>query len=252
MARDFDGTDDELRVPDAASLDLNDWSIACWAYFDALDADRNLISKRDNAGSTINYALNHSATNMQVFYTPSVGNFRVLTVPLSGNFVTGTWYHLIGTATTSGGNTDLRLFKNGALLGGPTNFSGVPQAITAYLSLGHNQGVEFLNGRMAQVCIWNRALSANEANAVYRGGPLVAPSGLVAYLELFGYGTQEPDWSGSGNHATTITGTMVIDHPPLRPPFGFDRGWMGAFTAIAGAAAVPYQPWTQRAPVLAQ
>lgn len=64
-------------------------------------------------------------------------------------------------------------------------------------------------------------------------------SGLVVYLQ-FGYnGTStQPDWSGNGNSGTVTGATLTPDHVPLMPPFGFDIGWQGAFTAsVAGARA---------------
>lgn len=53
---------------------------------------------------------------------------------------------------------------------------------------------------------------------------------LFSILGYAGTGTQ-PDWSGSGNNGT-VTSATVGDHVPIGLPFGFDLGWMGAFTSL--------------------
>ena len=73
---------------------------------------------------------------------------------------------------------------------------------------------------------------------------------IYCQLGYAGTGTQ-PDWSGNGNNGTVTGATVTPDHVPMRPIFHAGRAWSGAFTAAA-AAALPYQPWLLRAPVLAQ
>lgn len=51
----------------------------------------------------------------------------------------------------------------------------------------------------------------------------------------FNGSSAQADWSGNSNNGT-VTGATVTDHVPLPPPFGFDLGWQGTFTAAAAAS----------------
>jgi len=81
-------------------------------------------------------------------------------------------------------------------------------------------------GRLAELRIYNVALSPSEIVTLYNGGGPPGnpqPSALVGYWKLPGTASPEPDSSGNGNNA------VLSANPPLAgpdPPFGGNR-WLG-------------------------
>ena len=86
--------------------------------------------------------------------------------------------------------------------------------------------------RIACVGIHNVILTAGEIKTAMRRG--WTPRGLV-FFSLVGH---DADLSGSAR-TPTVSGTSIVDGPPIGPPFGFDLGWMGAFTAAGAVAGHP-------------
>jgi hypothetical protein len=103
--------------------------------------------------------------------------------------------------------------------------------VTAFA--GDNGGGEAAGCRIANLRVWpNVILTADQiVSHQWRMLPVVAGCKLWTEYGYNGTSTQ-PDWSGNGN-AGTVTGATVGDHVPLGPPFGYDLGWEGAFTAAA-------------------
>ena len=129
-----------------------------------------------------------------------------------GGFTVGQWYHL---ALSSNGTT-VTVYKNGISQGTMSNINTTIKAIGAYSDGGAGH-----NGSMDDVRIYNRALSANEVQQLYKQGAAkvgVSPStssgqltqGLVGYWTFDGANTvwtsssagTATDGSGNGNTGT--------------------------------------------------
>ena len=89
-------------------------------------------------------------------------------------------------------------------------------------------------GIIGRVAMWNVQLAAGDVSALHGGcSPLrVKPANLKCWWELSG--GLLVDWSGN-DLLLTASGAVIADNPPVAPPFGFDLGWQGAFTAAAAA-----------------
>ena len=243
MARSFNGTSDFISVADASSLDLSNAFTLAFFFKPPSEAGwRGLVNKRAGGNNATNYGINYNQDAgtdlLQFLYKTGAGAFRILSTAFAANWPAGTWHHFLGTATQNGTSTDLRIYKNGSLLAGPSTLADNVAPNNVALEIGRSSvgAGEFTGSTIAEVALWNRAISAAEAAAIYYRGPLAVPSGLVFWQRL-GMGSPEPDWSGNVNNGT-LTGTTVADHPPVGPAFGFDFGWRGAFTA-AGAGPAP-------------
>jgi hypothetical protein len=86
----------------------------------------------------------------------------------------------------------------------------------------------YANGLIAEVAIWSVALTATEANALWRRrSPLaIRPESLVAYYPLGGFWVQaDSDVWKSGLDLTAMNSPTWADHAPLfhRPQFGGHR-----------------------------
>lgn len=84
-----------------------------------------------------------------------------------GSASTGTWYHLVGVREGS----TAKLYLDGTLLlsGSITGTGGVTAGGDFYIG-GFNGSQGLINGNLDEIGIWNRALTAEEVQALYNDG----------------------------------------------------------------------------------
>jgi hypothetical protein len=81
------------------------------------------------------------------------------------------------------------------------------------------------NGRLAEVAVWDRILTADEAAAHGKGfAPSMFPRGLVLYYPLDGRTSPERDFGMGSGSSGTLTGTAYQAHPRIIYPQGFYLG----------------------------
>ncbi len=84
-----------------------------------------------------------------------------------------------------------------------------------------------IDGRIAEVAIWNANMAFFEIEALARGtSPLrIRRSALQGYWPLFGAGAAgESDQSGNDRNLTEVGTVTVAGHAPIQPPFAFSIG----------------------------
>ena len=117
------------------------------------------------------------------------------------------WHHLAVTYDSNAGSVaiyiDGKTVASGAYQFGPVNLYD-PTLTDPVFHIGKSYNEKrWFNGDMAEVRIWNRALSADEINAKGHFYSVDATSdGLLAYWKLNGTGTYVEDCSGNGHHGT--------------------------------------------------
>ncbi len=129
----------------------------------------------------------------------SVGNAR----DFPGTRLTpNKWQMLVGTFN----GTYLKVYLNGQLIGSPVATSGATTSVsdTATISgttpVSSGSGCNPISGNLANVQIYNTALSANDIKALYRegiGGAPIKIQSLVGWWPLNGNAN---DYSGNGNN----------------------------------------------------
>jgi hypothetical protein len=156
----FDGTNDWVTVPDANSLDLtNAMTLEAWVYPTAGGTAWRTVMFKEQTGDLV-YGLyanrNTQVPNAQVYVGGSAreGN-GTSALPLNQ------WSHL--AATYDG--TTLRLYVNGIQVG-TLAVAGAMQASNGVLRIGGNNiWGEYFQGRIDDLMIYNRVLSAGEVQA---------------------------------------------------------------------------------------
>jgi prepilin-type N-terminal cleavage/methylation domain-containing protein len=147
----------------------NSFSIGCWVKFSDNNTDRYVLSFGRDAGdgpSTGGLALFaygfNSILNNQLFFEIGSGTGRVSSgiVP-----ILDTWYYL--TVTADGNNT--KFYLNGLLQNTSSQSTGLiasnpTLSIGSYVNSSGNPGTLFHSGNIAQVSIYNRALTSSEVN----------------------------------------------------------------------------------------
>lgn len=134
---------------------------------------------------------------------------------VNGTLALNTWTHFALTFDSTA-NPSCRIYKNGIEVSYQTQLQG-SGARTSDAAMNLRIGSEDItahewNGRIAEACIFNAVLTADEAKMLMHGF-LPRPNTMRGCWPLFGTVSPEPDWSGNNGHGT-LTGTLQIDHPP--------------------------------------
>ena len=156
----FDGVNDWVTVADANDLDFTaGMTLEAWVYPTAMGNGswRTVLLKERPGGETYNlyaHATNVTATYVVRAAEPSVSLDARGPSPLAVN----TWTHLAATYDGS----MLRLYVNGTQVGTRT-VAGPLLTSSGVLRLGGNSvWGEYFSGRLDEIRIYNRALSADE------------------------------------------------------------------------------------------
>jgi hypothetical protein len=164
-------------------------TLACWVQVSSTSANNVLISLQDS-GATSRIALSHNGTtnpkrSVQGALFSSSGSFSGICFS-TASYSANTWYHAAVTINSSNIST---AFFNGAA-GGTTGSGAIqPTGVDAVL-LGTSEisGTKqlFHGGLLAEVGIWNVALTAAEIASLADGMTCdkVRPQSLVFYAPL--------------------------------------------------------------------
>jgi hypothetical protein len=158
----LDGTNDHVRVANAAALQLGSaFSLEAWIRPTTLRATGAFSSVVTKAES---YSLQFNGSQLEMTVMQS-GVRKRLKAP-AGSIVADQTYHVVGTYDGS----MQRLYVNGALvasaaLTGPASSSTYPLLIGSWT--GTN---EFFAGRVDEVAVYNKVLSAAQVQAHHRAG----------------------------------------------------------------------------------
>ena len=173
-----------LRLPYHQDNLGQSFTIAMWYWQATNDTRMALYQSKDNWVAS--YEAN--ATNASMFMS-YVGQNAV------GGLTTGLreWVHLVHVFSTSSGTTTLSVYTNGALaLTGSVSASymfDVMQLRAIHVG-AHRTGDRFFKGMIDELALYNRALSAGEAQALYQRGcegmPLPVTPGACPEIGLGG------------------------------------------------------------------
>jgi hypothetical protein len=207
----FDGTADYVIVNDSPSIDTTDAiTVSAWVKRDILGIRHDVIAKH-----TLSYPYN----GFHLVFAPSNGVEWALTVNGSykqcggGNVTSPEWHMLAGTYNGS----EMKLYIDG-ILTKTTAASGKISLNSNKLYIGRAAaGFEsgyFFDGTIDDVRIYNRALSADEIQAIMHFKSTGSEPNLVAYWDFdAGAGQIAADVSGHSNNGTlgSSTGPDMAD-----------------------------------------
>ncbi|WP_433307202.1 LamG-like jellyroll fold domain-containing protein [Actinoplanes sp. CA-030573] len=143
----------------------SDYSAAAWVKLDKADGAFQTVVSQDGASNS-DFFLQYSGADQR--FAMSFAGVRALA---SFKPETGRWYHLVGVRDTVKG--ELRLYVDGRLAG--TASACMPQAApTGNTVIGRGKyggnPVDYLDGTVDQVHLYDRALSADEIAQLYSSG----------------------------------------------------------------------------------
>lgn len=206
----FDGTNDYIDAGTDSSLILTDRrTISAWVYISGtmVNGDEYYIARKFSSGDSNSYygmTLFHNGTGTVL---GSYGGGGGAYVYSTGYLAAGQWHHVAVTFD----KPNISFYINGKLdsTGADTVGGGYPSG-SGTMVLGTLGGGSYLNGRLDEVRVYGRPLSADEVGQLYR---LSAPTGtdtsLKGYWSFNGQdvsGTTAFDRSGAGNNGTLTSG----------------------------------------------
>jgi hypothetical protein len=222
-AASFNGSSSEVEVSSSV-LNINTISISAWININTTSGYRQIVS---------NYATGNFGWGFRVedggFLTY---NTTVNVVSGSTVLSTNTWYHAVLTIDSAGNSS--KIYLNGSEDGSGTYTAPSYSGNTNFHigSLG-NINVQYFDGKIDQVRIFNKALSSSEVSTLYgelaceytcttdtNGFPASASSDLVAYYKL-------------DNDATDETGTYNGTETSIT----YDGGRYGASASFNGSSS---------------
>ncbi len=228
MARESNATQGNLlRVGSALGITAYPLTIACWVWPDTLGAtDSPGIVWLGDASAVDQYFCLQLRGDQSDRLDAVARITGTNTAASTSNAATeGAWNHICGTYTST---TSRRAILNGNFgsSGTDTTSCTFPTGLdrTSVFQFDDASPGENLDGRVAEVGIWDVVLTDDEILALASGwSPLrIRPSNLQGYWPLFGQtAAGEPDFSGGGNNFAEVGTVTVADHSPTGPPFGF-------------------------------
>lgn len=203
-------------------------SISCWFYGVSNPTNDGLVDLTSAIGSFAN------RFRLWLFFGRLV-KFEAIDFSGGGDCVTSTaytlntWNHVLGVED-SPSSRRVRLNNGGE---GTSAVSKTPSGVDNVV-IGRQESV-YMDGRIAEVAVWNAALT-NAENAILRQGYsalFVRPELLAAYWTLLR--TDRDEWSGSYDMTAFNTPTWA-DHPPIIYPA--PASFAGVPAAVAANIAI--------------
>jgi hypothetical protein len=180
----FDNSDDYVDVPNASNLIVssNSLSLTCWVYpvntaISFPDYD-GFCGFRNNTDCDF-YLIQHAPTSVEARFRNSAGTNTDVVIT---NLQINVWQHF---ALTYDGAM-LRLYMNGAEVGNAPA-SGTITNSTAAFYIGNllYSAVQFyMNGKIDEVSLWNKALSQEEIFHIYDCAVDPSASNLLLYYKF--------------------------------------------------------------------
>ena len=171
----FDGADDAVDVPDSDqwTLGTQDFTIDLWVNFDQIAGRSPFVGHNNGSGGQDKWIFWYDESGHTTpsgpalrFHINSDGPFGAIdTIHSPWSPIVGRWYHV---AVTRQGST-YALFIDGSQVATATDQHDEIQDATAPVTIGWSEGYAF-PGRIDEIDIFNRALSAEAIHAIFAAG----------------------------------------------------------------------------------
>jgi hypothetical protein len=233
MSRYFDETASEYLENDTGLVSGVPLSISVWMYSDDFGTadDQTLVFIGDKDVSNEHFLLRFGSTDpgdiLEARHRVASSTQTAEVGPASVN----TWHHCAGVFAAT---NDRIAYLDGAS-GSNTNSMG-DMTVADRISIGRagdSSPGDHFSGRLAEVGVWNVALTQAEIDALAAGySPLfVRPQSLVFYAPLI----RDEDFDKVGGLSLTAFNTPTIaEHPPVIYPAQVYQGFAAAAAPPAG------------------
>lgn len=159
----FNGSTSYITLGTSATLNPSLMSVSFWANI-ANTATTGRVISRDDVSTNRCYDIGYGGTTgtaPRIFFEIHSGGV----VGSSTDIPNNTWHHVV---CTFDGST-VKVYLNGNL-DGSANHSGTVPSKTVATQIGRRNTTLYLNGKLEEILIFNRALSAQEIRRMYAVG----------------------------------------------------------------------------------
>ena len=190
----FDGASDYIDT--GAQLTSTNHTFAAWVYANDDPSTNIIFDNRSASGANDGILVRMNGSENIVC------NCGTNSISTSDAF-TEEWVYVVASYD----GTTQKIYTNGSLNQSETTSQTLTSTANAIIGGRSFDTDLFFNGNLANVAIWNRALSSDEINSVmfksYDSLEASEKSGLQAWYRLDDIdGTSVPDSSGNGNNGT--------------------------------------------------
>lgn len=226
MARNFVAASSQRLENTTIPASATPLTIAAWFKPVSATVQYHIAGIYDNATTTNFWALSTDTTGHVT------ANTNAVVATTSTTFSAATWVH--GCAVFNSA-TDRRAFLNGG--GKGTNATSRTPTGPDRVGIGCLDGSSrssFMDGDVAEVAMWNIALSDAEVLMLSKGvSPLmVRPDALIFYAPLMGNGSPEPEYRGARNLTVTGSAKATSHAPVMSSVSGFGRRFTTASASL--------------------
>ncbi len=216
MARLFDDASSEYLLHGSALITAYPLTLAGWFYTDDATIDQSIlaIQRNDSGNHFWNLGAHGGTAGDPVVFEARSSSSSPAKASTSTGYSTNTWHHACGVGVSA---TDRTAYIDGGSPG--TNATSRTPGGIDDVSIGMQRDStpsDAMSGRIAEVALWDVALSAAEVAALASGvTPLhMRPGNLVAYWPVWGLHSPEIDLTSNGNNIT-VTGPVKAGHAPV-------------------------------------
>lgn len=207
MSYDFDGTNDWIGNTTTCPVTTFPCTLACWFRY---DVDGTLISVSNSTGGQ-RYRLRITGTGLVRLIATAGGTDS--TIDTTSGISASTWGHACAVISSA---TSRTVYLNAA----NSTTTTVSRSSSGFTRLQIGSGressanLDYFNGQIADVGIWDRALTLPEITSLARGVscPLVSVNNLVFYAPLI---RDIVDLTTSKLALTNNGGATVANHPRI-------------------------------------
>ena len=191
---------------------IDSYSISLWVNLDAIGVRQAFIVETI-ANDDFSYLLRVDADNKVDFFSAEIpSNDIAFSITSVNTLSTGTWHNIVGTVNT----TTAKLFIDNVDEGTSAVTANVDGANDG-VSIGQQNSVNPMNGRIDEIGIWNRTLTGigGEVTQLYNGGVGISfttdfpPIVNVTFPENITYNTTQ----------------TLLNYTVVSSGSGFDRCW---------------------------
>jgi Ca2+-binding RTX toxin-like protein len=192
----FDGNSDYVTLPN--NINGGNWTeltVEAWVYVNASTGDFQAICSSDISGSFVHFQLN-SVGNIGVY--TDTASILLSVIPISA----GEWQHVALTSKSG----ESKVYVNGIQFGSTDTSTYNKILAPSSLSLGRGyDNSRFLNGKLDDVRIWNKARTQAEIQADFNKELTGNETGLVGYWNFNSInGNTVQDLSSNNNDGTLV------------------------------------------------
>ena len=201
----FNGINNYITLP-SNTFGLSNFTYSAWVNTSNYLQYAQAIISIGNAGadqviSMVNLSQTAGGQNWQFFSYVVIGQSPAPSIVIPSPNVNDVWHHVVATRSQN----DLKLFIDGSFVG-VTNVSSPPAYNTPVLaSIGarSTNNTQFFSGKIDDVSIYNRVLSAQEVSNLYNYNTLEAPAAAGSASFILQVNDAESDFVFNANGAPT-------------------------------------------------